>query len=60
MDSSVDQDSISFEKALHVLTQLGMIDIHTNLQPVLQQQAKEIDLLWLMIHGDVDEEFANI
>lgn len=57
---TVDEYTLSFESVLHVLTNLGMIDIGTNVQNILSQQAKEVDLLWLLIHDDVDEEFANV
>lgn len=57
---TVDEYTLGFESVLHVLTHLGMIDLGTNVHAILSQQAKEVDLLWLLIHDDVDEEYANV
>lgn len=59
-NDTTETNSISFEKTLHILTKLGMVDIRTNIVNIQHRQAKELDYLWLLIQDDIDEEFANI
>ena len=53
------KNGLTFQNVLMILTSLGMIDIKTNVSNILKKQAEEIDYLWLFIHEDSNEEFAN-